>query len=151
MKHSLFVILFLLINTLSAQLQDKVDFIHGKVDIKIDPTDESVAGSVTYQFKVLQKVDTVFLDAQNINIIGVKLNNKKVRTSYNGKKIIVHRRFKANKTYTLNIAYATIPKQTVYFLGWKDKVSGNEQVWTQGQGKYTSHWLPSFDDMTEKV
>ncbi|MEM9647601.1 MAG: M1 family metallopeptidase [Bacteroidota bacterium] len=25
------------------------------------------------------------------------------------------------------------------------------QIWTQGQGKYTSHWLPSFDDMTEKV
>src|SRR5690606_19262861 len=26
-----------------------------------------------------------------------------------------------------------------------------EQIWTQGQGKYTSHWLPSFDDMTEKI
>ncbi|SHG27428.1 M1 family metallopeptidase [Flagellimonas flava] len=28
---------------------------------------------------------------------------------------------------------------------------GEGQIWTQGQGKYTSHWLPSFDDMTEKV
>src|SRR5690606_15496007 len=35
--------------------------------------------------------------------------------------------------------------------GWKDSLPGNEQIWTQGQGKYTSHWLPSFDDMTEKV
>src|SRR5690554_7302020 len=25
------------------------------------------------------------------------------------------------------------------------------QIWTQGQGKYTSHWLPSFDDENEKV
>src|SRR5690554_8197208 len=25
------------------------------------------------------------------------------------------------------------------------------QIWTQGQGKYTSHWLPSFDDEIEKV
>jgi aminopeptidase N len=25
------------------------------------------------------------------------------------------------------------------------------QIWTQGQGKYTSHWLPSFDDVNEKV
>ena len=24
-------------------------------------------------------------------------------------------------------------------------------IWTQGQGKYTSHWLPSFDDVNEKV
>ncbi len=28
---------------------------------------------------------------------------------------------------------------------------GNGQIWTQGQGKYTSHWLPSLDDMTDKV
>jgi aminopeptidase N len=21
--------------------------------------------------------------------------------------------------------------------------------WTQGQGKYTSHWFPSFDDVNE--
>ncbi|MBT8281593.1 MAG: M1 family metallopeptidase, partial [Muriicola sp.] len=28
---------------------------------------------------------------------------------------------------------------------------GNEQVWTQGQGKYNSHWVPSFDLMSEKV
>lgn len=25
------------------------------------------------------------------------------------------------------------------------------QIWTQGQGKYTSHWFPSFDDVNEKV
>lgn len=29
--------------------------------------------------------------------------------------------------------------------------SKNGQIWTQGQGKYTSHWLPSFDDMNEKL
>src|SRR5690606_8276634 len=26
-----------------------------------------------------------------------------------------------------------------------------KQVWTQGQGKYSSYWLPSFDDMNEKI
>ena len=25
------------------------------------------------------------------------------------------------------------------------------QIWTQGQGRYTSYWLPSFDDVNEKV
>ena len=151
MKHSLFVFLFLISFVHSAQQQDKVDFIHGNVDIKIDPKIESITGSVAYKFKVLQKVDTVFLDAQNLKLIQVTLNNKKVKATNNGKKIVVHRRFKANKTYTLEVTYAALPKQTVYFLGWKDDVLGNEQIWTQGQGKYTSHWLPSFDDMTEKV
>ncbi|MEG3659111.1 M1 family metallopeptidase [Arenibacter palladensis] len=151
MKYPLFVFLFLITFVHSAQQQDKVDFIHGKVDIKIDPKIETITGSVAYKFKVLQKVDTVFLDAQNLNLIQVKLNNKKVKATNNGKKIVVHKRLKANKTYTLDITYAALPKQTVYFLGWKDDVLGNEQIWTQGQGKYTSHWLPSFDDMTEKV
>ena len=151
MKHSLFVFIFLITFVHSAQQQDKVDFIHGKVDIKIDPKIETITGSVAYKFKVLQKVDTVFLDAQNLKLIEVTLNNKKVKATNNGKKIVVHKRLKANKTYTLDITYAAFPKQTVYFLGWKDDVLGNEQIWTQGQGKYTSHWLPSFDDMTEKV
>ncbi|MCK0189051.1 M1 family metallopeptidase [Arenibacter sp. F20364] len=149
-----YVFLFLLVQSsfvAFAQHQDKVDFIHGKVAIQIAPKTKTITGSVAYKLKVLQKVDTVFLDAQNINTIEVKLNNKKVETTNNGETIVVYKRLKANKTYTLDITYTANPKQAVYFLGWTDDVAGNEQVWTQGQGKYTSHWLPSFDDMTEKV
>eukprot|EP01038_Epipyxis_sp_PR26KG_P020341 gene20341-28805_t len=40
-----------------------------------------------------------------------------------------------------------MPKQTLYFIG----VGKGQQIWTQGQGKYTSNWLPSFDDVNEKV
>ena len=45
------------------------------------------------------------------------------------------------------INFTAKPKQTLYFSG-KDE---NLQIWTQGQGKYTSHWLPSFDDVNEKL
>jgi aminopeptidase N len=151
MKYPFSVFLFFITLAISAQHQDKVDFVHGKVDLKIDPKEETITGSITYKLKVLQKVDTLFLDAQNLNVVAVKLNNKKVKATNNGKIIVVHKHFKANKTYTLDIRYSANPKQTVYFLGWKDDIPGNEQIWTQGQGKYTSHWLPSFDDMTEKV
>src|SRR5690606_2329987 len=48
---------------------------------------------------------------------------------------------------TLQISYETVPKQALYFVG----TGGEMQGWTQGQGKYTSHWLPSFDDYNEKV
>ncbi|HKL90715.1 MAG TPA: M1 family metallopeptidase, partial [Allomuricauda sp.] len=58
---------------------------------------------------------------------------------------------KKGDAHRLKLEYVAKPKQTVYFLGWDDGVRNNEQVWTQGQGKYTSHWLPSFDDMIEKV
>ncbi|MCM4153028.1 M1 family peptidase [Arenibacter sp. N53] len=151
MKYPLFIYLFLLTVGIYAQHQDKVDFLQAKVDISLDPKQETIAGKVTYDLKALQKVDSIFLDAQNLQLIGTRLNNKKVKTTNSGKHIIIHKTLKAHKPYTLEIKYVAKPKQTVYFLGWNDGILGNEQVWTQGQGKYTSHWLPSFDDMTEKV
>jgi aminopeptidase N len=35
----------------------------------------------------------------------------------------------------------------MYFVG--SESNDNVQIWTQGQGKYTSHWFPSFDDVNE--
>jgi aminopeptidase N len=37
----------------------------------------------------------------------------------------------------------------MYFLGWENE--GRNQIWTQGQGKYTSNWLPSLDDVSDKI
>ncbi|MEO1486959.1 MAG: M1 family metallopeptidase [Bacteroidota bacterium] len=36
-------------------------------------------------------------------------------------------------------------------MNWEENLSNRGEIWTQGQGKYTSHWVPSFDDMNEKV
>jgi aminopeptidase N len=37
----------------------------------------------------------------------------------------------------------------MYFFGLE--ATQNLEIWTQGQGKYTSNWFPSFDDVNEKV
>ena len=61
--------------------------------------------------------------------------------------------FKKGKN-KLTFQYSATPKQTLYFTGDLNEVSAqnsNLQIWTQGQGRYTSHWLPSFDDVNEKV
>ena len=134
-----------------AQHQDKVDFKHANVSVQINPDAKEVIGELVYEFEVVGKVDSVFLDARNIDFSFIRLNNKKVKFNNNGQTISIYKKFKKGKTYTLTFEYKTKPKQTVYFVGYEDDVDGNEQVWTQGQGKYTSHWLPSFDDMEEKV
>ncbi len=136
-------------------------------------------GEVAYTFEVLADVDSVFLDAQNMSFSTVKLNGAKAKYSNTDKIISIHKKFKKGRSYILLLDYSATPKQTVYFLGWDDDLVDNEQtaplvrqseptgsqglpsgkqdvpsekqVWTQGQGKYTSHWLPSFDDMEEKV
>ena len=135
----------------SAQHQNKVDFTHGEIMIGVFPHTKEIKGHVTYTLNAREPIDSVFLDAQKMNFEAVKIDGKKVKFSNTGKRLTLFKKLKKGKSYTLFIAYAAKPKQTVYFSGWNDNIKGNEQIWTQGQGKYTSHWLPSFDAMEEKV
>ncbi len=148
-----YLLLFFLLITISgtAQHQDKVDFIKSMVVIQPLPIEKKIEGIVVYDFMILADVDSVFLDAKNMNFLKVSLNKKKIKYGNNGKIISIRNSFKKGRNYKIRLEYSCTPKQTVYFLGWDDDIQGNEQVWTQGQGKYTSHWLPSFDDMEEKV
>ncbi|KAG1648254.1 Leucine aminopeptidase 2 [Nymphon striatum] len=134
-----------------AQHQDKVDFINGTAMTVLNPKEKSIDGKIAYSYNILKQVDSIFLDAINMEFSEVTINEKKVDYSYDGKKIAIFSKFEKGQSDTLSLTYKVTPKQTVYFSGWNDEIEGNEQVWTQGQGKYTSHWLPSFDDMEEKV
>ncbi len=134
-----------------SQHQDKVDFVRAEVLIEPIPHTKSIKGEVAYEFEVLENVDSLFLDAHHMSYSKVLLDLKEVRYDSDGNRINIHAQFKKGRKHILTLVYEAQPKQTVYFLGWDDKVKGNEQIWTQGQGKYTSHWLPSFDDMNEKI
>lgn len=132
-----------------AQHQDDVDFTHGEALIMPFPKEKKIEGHIKYRFKILKNTDSIFLDAQGMNFSKVLLNNAKTAYKNNGKKIVIHHSFKKENSFTLELEYDVMPKQTVYFLGWNE--GGKQQIWTQGQGKYSSHWIPSFDDMNEKV
>lgn len=152
LQRCLFILLFVFSSArLFSQHQDKVDFTHADVSIQLNPDTREVLGEVQYVFDVLGQVDSVFLDARNINFTDVRLNNKKVKFNNNGQTLSVYKKIKKDKTYSITLKYVAQPRQAVYFIGFEDDIEGNEQIWTQGQGKYTSHWLPSFDAMTEKV
>ncbi len=151
MRFSLFTFLFTYSVFLFGQNNQKVvDFI--KIDMEITPIFDSkeVWGSGTYDFELKSKTDSIFIDAINMDFLYVALNGKQIEFLNSGKQL----GFKAPKikgNHKLFIRYVAKPRQTVYYIGLNDRITGNEQLWTQGQGKYTSHWLPSFDDMDEKV
>ncbi|MEJ1221771.1 M1 family aminopeptidase [Sediminicola sp. 1XM1-17] len=150
MQKLFFSILLCFFQISFAQRQDKVDFTHAHVSLSIDPTLKQLEGTVVYTFETLEKVSSFFLDAKDMDFSKVVLNDKNVRFTNDGSKITILKKLGKNSTNTLMLSYRVKPKQAVYFIGW-DQNENNPQVWTQGQGKYTSHWLPSFDDMTEKV
>jgi aminopeptidase N len=141
--------LFLLLSTIVFGQQTQfVDFksVHGQ--ITINPKDKSVRGAITYWFDVLKPIDTIKIDAQNMDFTQVELNQKEIQFTTNGKQILLISPFKKG-TNTIRFNYVAKPRQALYFIGSEEK--DNLQIWTQGQGKYTSHWFPSFDDVKEKV
>ena len=130
-----------------------VDFIQVDAEVTILPIKKMVKGEVVYRLNILKPLDSVFIDAKNMSFSEVILNGKRAKYTYDGSKIWLKARFSPNKEYILSLNYEAIPKQAIYFINWdapKD-LNVSRQVWTQGQGRYTSYWLPSFDDMTEKA
>ncbi|MCA1965874.1 MAG: M1 family metallopeptidase, partial [Flavobacterium sp.] len=144
----MFRILFslLIVSFSFAQQTDKVDFIKCDALININFKNKLTYGGVIYDFNVLKKTDTIYIDAKNMNIDFVLVNEKIIEFDYSEGKIKIFSNFKIGKN-KLQISYSAKPKQTLYFTGQDE----NLQIWTQGQGRYTSHWLPSFDDVNEKV
>ncbi|MBC7494972.1 MAG: M1 family peptidase, partial [Flavobacterium sp.] len=141
---------FLLIfSILSFSQQFKnVNFISAEANLVINEKNKSVFGSVDYDFIVVSPIDTVRIDAKSMTFTSVFINQKKVQFKNSGKQLHLFTGFKKGLN-KLHVVYEAVPKQTLYFLG--SKAADNLQIWTQGQGKYTSNWLPSFDDVNEKL
>jgi aminopeptidase N len=140
--------IFLLLFTVFtfAQQTQKVDFIKVTGAVVPNASLKKIVGSAVYHFNVLKPIDTIRIDAKNMNFDSVKINNQPVKFKNNQKELLLFEGFK-NGINFLSFSYTAFPKQTMYFTG--DGL--NQQIWTQGQGKYTSYWFPSFDDMNEKV
>lgn len=150
MKRYLIILsIFLVVRTYSQQT-DYVDFQSVTADLSIFPEKQAVGGFLKYEFKILKSVDSIFIDAINMKFQTVYIDGIKIPFTNDGSKLWLKHDFKSDSIYKLSFNYTAVPKKALYFIDW-DYDGGNQQIWTQGQGKYTSNWLPSFDDMNEKV
>ena len=135
---------------MQGQYQSKFDVQKISADVIPNLNDRSISGRIKLTFKALEDLDSIYLDAKKMNVevlksdIDFEINSTAKRIWFTGS-------FKKDKTYNINFKYKAKPKQTLYFVGFEDQDKANDQVFTQGQGKYTSHWLPSIDDMNDKI
>ncbi|MBT8255789.1 MAG: M1 family peptidase, partial [Bacteroidia bacterium] len=138
--RSVLLLLFFPLIGLSQQLE-YVDFL--QIDARLDFNNElqKVEGSYNVKFQVLKSIDSIYLDAKSMRITNVE--ERKLRVVANENKIWIYGPFDQGKSYSTDFRYEAFPAQTLYFT--------EDQIWTQGQGKYTSHWLPSIDDMNDKI
>ncbi len=140
MKQFLIALFLFIFFGTNAQQTDIVDFINIGATIGFEPDSRKITGIFYVEFEMLRSVDSVYLDAVNMDVYDIK---KSMSVSSTENKIWLEGPFIANTSYTIQFDYQAKPKQSLYFT--------NDQIWTQGQGKFTSHWLPSIDDMTDKI
>lgn len=142
----MFRIVFLLLIVFGfSQKQKNIDFITCNASVTPNFIEKSISGNVLYTFKTNNYSDSIKIDAINMEVDEVLLNGKKINFKNNFKTISFKEKYKSKNKVV--VKYKAFPKQTLYFVGTKEE----QQIWTQGQGKYTSYWLPSFDDVNEKV
>ncbi|WP_299765642.1 M1 family metallopeptidase [uncultured Dokdonia sp.] len=105
---------------------------------------KSIKGQIWVSFQPFENVSEVRLDAKKMTVTD---SSDIAEVLAEKDHILFKGNFKASKKYTVQFEYTATPKQTMYFVNTNEK----DQVWTQGQGKYTSHWLPSIDDVNDKI
>lgn len=141
----LFMVLFcgtLFSTQSSAQQLDIVDFLKAEAKIFPDVLTKTIKGDIKYTFQILKSTDSVYLDAKNMTVSNLNENGISIKAEKD--KIWLIDKFLGGKEYTVSFSYEVIPQQTFYFIP-------DGEMWTQGQGKYTSHWLPSIDDTNDKI
>lgn len=139
--------IFLLFSIITFSQQTKyVDFLTCNANLYPNFEEKSITGFIQFDFKVLSPIDSIKIDAKQMNFTAVQINGKEVKYLNTSKQLVLFEGFKKGKN-TLQFHYKAIPKQTLYFIGNES----DYQIWTQGQGKYTSYWLPSFNDVNEKL
>lgn len=143
------------------EAQPTVDFIRCTADIELKHSDKDsgraawaygiVEATVRYDFRVSEKTSSIYLDFQTApdNWTKQKLPAESTM-NFADKRFVLNGSFQPGEEYSWSFDYTASPRRTLYFID-KDLDGSWEQAWTQGQGKYTSYWLPSIDNVNDKI
>ncbi|BFM45012.1 M1 family metallopeptidase [Flavobacterium sp. CFS9] len=141
-----YILLFFTAFTFAQQTQF-VDFKSVSGQLSVNAVEKTISGTVDYQFEILKPIDTIRIDAKNMTFSNVQIDNKEVVFISTDKELKVVGNFQKGENH-LTFRYSAKPKQALYFVNMDNS---EVQIWTQGQGRYTSNWFPSFDDVNEKM
>jgi aminopeptidase N len=123
---------------------------HIALDLAFDIPNKRYSGTCKIRIApVVNGLDSLTLDAVNLQIKAVKIGTTKQSFDYDGEYLRVSLKSPTQygKAFTLTIDYAVEnPQRGIYFIGpdehYPDKPT---QVWTQGEDEDSRFWFPCFD------
>ena len=126
-----------------------------KVDASLDIlfNERRVLCNVENVFYLINDTSFITLDAYEMNVHKVYLNDEETEYNYDGKGLEVSLGDKGKKgnTISIKIEYEIVnPRKGLWFVP-VDRDEHPTQVWTQGQPEDTRYWLITYDYPNQKV
>lgn len=167
MKVNLFILLIIL-KSINLWAQE-VDTKHLSLNLKIDWHKRQAIGTAEITLSPLTSTNKFYLDAGNLTLFNVYLNNIPVKYSYNGSDerinlvIIADRIYKPNETLILKINYQTNYENKAdpaaiwgsfgKGLRFQEPTSTTpmkqRQIWSSGEPSYNKYWFPCNEDIAD--
>jgi aminopeptidase N len=123
---------------------------HIFLDLNLDIPNQSFQGTCQITLNPVRSgITQLSLDAVNLNITSVQVNDNPQKFDYDGDRLIIalNPSTELSKKLLINIAYSVEkPQRGIYFI-YPDKYYPNKpiQVWTQGEDEDSRFWFPCFD------
>ncbi|MBT3607491.1 MAG: M1 family metallopeptidase [Candidatus Marinimicrobia bacterium] len=132
-----------------------VDIHHIKIDVTVDLEEKSVSGNVTHTLSAFNSSLSEFaLDAEDMEIHGVKLNGKDISFNHSGSKVYLtlDKSIGWEDTVKVRLDYTANPRKGTYFIKPDETYSDKPlQAWTQGEAEDNHFWLPHYDYPNDKA
>ncbi|RMG67341.1 MAG: hypothetical protein D6715_05045 [Calditrichaeota bacterium] len=135
----------------------QVDFLHLRLDIRVNPAEETISGVSSLTFTpIATPVDTLLLDAADMQIERVWTGkDRDLSFHYRSPHLAIYlgTAYRPGDTLTVNVAYRTqSPPMGLYFVhpepGYPDKPV---QVWSQGEMEESRYWFPCYDFPNDRM
>ncbi|WP_353932864.1 M1 family metallopeptidase [Okeanomitos corallinicola TIOX110] len=123
---------------------------HIFLDLNLDIPHQSYHGNCSIRIlPIRNNIESLTLNAVNLNIQSVKVDEVPQHFEYDGEKLCIHlsQPTKIDDRFLIAIAYSVEkPQRGIYFIQ-PDKHYPHKptQVWTQGEDEDSRYWFPCFD------
>ena len=123
---------------------------HIFLNLILDIPNQSYHGTCTIRLNPIRNgIDHLTLDAVNLNIESVKIDDASQQFDYDGEQLQIQLKqpTKIGEKIELAIAYhVEKPQRGIYFIApTQDYPNKPTQVWTQGEDEDSRFWFPCFD------
>ncbi|MEM4171165.1 MAG: aminopeptidase, partial [Thermoplasmata archaeon] len=103
---------------------------------------------------IFENLDLIQLDAYEMNIQEIFVDEKNCNFIYDGKTIVIKLDKTINKgdEVKIKIKYSTKPRRGIFFIGPDEYYPEKPvQLWSQGEDEDTRYWLPCYDYPNERT